>query len=209
MSDVFLAGLMFTVACTIFISVLLAFRRQQAERMARRESFVEAILRCLERDTLSSINDLHDLFRAHFTKSNLNYGDFEGLSQLVRSAIKKVATGENMSRQKNLSKGLPQLRTLLAANEDCLRQEQVRIPFSGTPSPERQLLEDILELTTSDKELIRFKLNELAKAIRVRQETIDRLGTESHQSLVWAKWGLAGTVVFSLISIALAVWALK
>ena len=38
--------------------------------------------------------------------------------------------------------------------EERVRQEQIRIPFSDAPSPERQLLEDILELTTNDKDLV-------------------------------------------------------
>lgn len=190
----------------ILLSIFAVERRRLERHVALQLSFVDVVTRCLENDTLSSLDDLHDLYRAHFNHSMRGLGDFEELSQLIRQVTLRVAVASHL---KELHKGLPRLKTLLAANEEHVRQEHIRIPFSDAPSPERQLLEDILELTTNDKDLVRSKLNELGKAVRIRQDTIERLGTESHQSLVWAKWGLAGTVLFSLVSIALAIWTLK
>ncbi|MFO0894509.1 MAG: hypothetical protein U0574_06080 [Phycisphaerales bacterium] len=184
-----------------------ALWRQQAAQERRRKEFVAVILRAMTNGALSSLEDLHALARAHFGTRVQGLHALEDISQQLREAMLIISSSIGAS-SRDLGH-LPRLRELLTENDIRAKQELIRVPFFGTPSPERQLLEDILELTRSDREHVKAKLSDLATAIRVRQETIERLGAESHQSLKWAKWGLAGTVIFSVISIALVIWPIR
>jgi hypothetical protein len=83
--------------------------------------------------------------------------------------------------------------------------EQQCVPFSGTPEAERQLLEDILKLAGEDTSRVRPKLDGLAMEIRIRQDTVERLGWESGRSLKLARWGWFGTVAFSILSVILGI----
>jgi hypothetical protein len=82
------------------------------------------------------------------------------------------------------------------------------VPFSGTPEPERQLLEAVLELATENTRRVVPKLDALAKAIRIRQDAVEQLGKESGRSLRLARWGWLGTAGFSILSIILGILAL-
>ena len=198
-----------SIGLAYVIGVILWIRRlrQHREKLAQvRSAFVETILQCIKNKTLQGLTNLHDLYQAHFGKEMIEPGDFEELSQLIRRAILSLATSTQMSGFRDVISGL---EALLAANEERLRKEKVRLPFSETPLPERQLLEDILELTSADKDLVRSKLTELAKAVKIRQETIEKLANEGHQSVVLARWGVAGTIVFSLVSILISILAMK
>ncbi len=186
------------------------FRRRREEEKARDDLFVSQVIACVRNGSVESIDHISDLYSSHFSARVDSLTHLNHLSHLLRKSIAKIASASEVGDSNHkLIERLPSLRQYLSANEERVQQEELRLPFSDAPHPERQLLEDILEMTKSDKELVRTKLSELGKAIRIRQDTVDRLGTESHQSLVWAKWGLAGTVVFSVVSIVLAIAALK
>jgi hypothetical protein len=69
-------------------------------------------------------------------------------------------------------------------------------------------LQEALELAAEDTRKVDPKLDALAKAIRIRQDTVEQLGRESGRSLKLARWGWLGTAVFSILSIILAILAL-
>ena len=100
---------------------------------------------------------------------------------------------------------LDELKLLTNSIHELLKEEEKRVPFYGTPDLERSLLEDILEITASDKELINVKLTRLAELIKARQDTINVLGEEKGEARKLAYWGLAGSVVFGMVSIILGI----
>lgn len=71
------------------------------------------------------------------------------------------------------------------------------------------MLEDILELTKSDREIVSGKLTRLAELIAARSETVKTLGEEKGKANRLALWGLLGTVIFGVLSIVATVWKLK
>jgi len=77
------------------------------------------------------------------------------------------------------------------------------VPFSGTPELERGILGELLELPVEDKSKVAAKLDALAKAIRFRQDTLDRLGEESSRSLRMARWGWYGALALALLVVIL------
>jgi hypothetical protein len=84
----------------------------------------------------------------------------------------------------------------------------VAAPLSGTPEPERLLLEELLERSAGGKCSVGSKLEALAKAIRIRQGAVEQLRWESGRSLRLARWGWVGTAGFSIPSILLGILAL-
>jgi len=192
----------------LYVSAALISWRMDVTRKRRRKeqdaAFVTMLLRAAENQTLSDIEVIWYMFRSHFESGGLSLAEHTHISQLLRTVITQLAvTHPGVSSQVEM---LPHLRELLARNEEVAQREEARAPFSGAPQPERQLLVDLLELAPGDRTIVRDKLNELAQAITARAEVINRLGEEGHKSLVLARWGLLGTVVFSLTSIALAIW---
>jgi hypothetical protein len=91
------------------------------------------------------------------------------------------------------------LRELLAANERALEVERMCAPFSGTPELEREILEDLLALPAEEKTKLTAKLDALAKAVRFRQDTLERLSEESDRSLKLARWGWYSTLALAVL----------
>ncbi|MBA3016553.1 MAG: hypothetical protein KJ550_00795 [Proteobacteria bacterium] len=98
------------------------------------------------------------------------------------------------------------LRELIETLNESLSAEERRVPFYGTPEQERDLLEDILELTTADRDIVNSKLSRLAELIRVRQDTVNTLGEEKGKARKLAAWGLTGTIIFGVLSVILKIW---
>lgn len=183
-----------------------AIQRRRRQKAQQEEAFITALLLAIENKAVESLAHVVDFHRGHFNTSPFSSADRQQLSALLRRAAVRVATRQTAASVA-LAETIEVLRRVLAANEETLKAEELRVPFSGTPSPERELLEDLLELTRGEKEQVRNKLNEIARAIAIRQDTVHRLGEEGRQSLRYAKLGLFGTLFFSLVSIALTIWA--
>jgi hypothetical protein len=119
-----------------------------------------------------------------------------------------MASAPQGSSETRSQENIQVLRELLAVNQRTLEVELQCVPFSGTPEPERQLLEAVLELAAENTRRVGPKLDALAKAIRIRQDAVEQLGKESGRSLRLARWGWLGTAGFSILSIILGILAL-
>lgn len=208
------AGASIVSACmALVLSVVCLVALSRVERMRRRHSnsrsaFVKELLRGLANKAIQDLSDVHNSYRAFFGIGTMRASHLEELAEFLRSAMLRMAS-EPQKLSISLSEERTQLlRELVAGNQRALEMEQHCVPFSGTPEPERQCLEDILELPGEDKTSVRAKLDVLVKAIRMREDAIDRLGRESGQSLRLARWGWLGTIGFSLLSIILGILAL-
>lgn len=182
-----------------------AFIRYRKKRREEKDNkFVELVIKAINKSSIETIEDIQDYYRAYFDQPNLSIIDHERMAQLLRKASLKIGTSEGVKNSDNAGQFI---RGMLSASQSVVQEEEKKVPFSGTPTPERGLLEDVLELTQNERPILRTKLDELAKAIRIRQETVDKLSEEKGESLKWAKRGLWGTVLFSAISIAITIWS--
>ena len=180
-------------------------RRRQADP---RSVFLKELLRRLANKAIRDISDVHNSYRAFFGVGALKGSHLEEIAEFLQRAIPRIASAPHGSSDGWPNESTQLLRELLAENRRALEVELQCLPFSGTPEPERQLLQDILELMVEDKTRVTAKLGELAKAIRIRQDTVERLGRESGRSMRLARWGWLGTVGFSILSIILGVLTL-
>jgi hypothetical protein len=208
------AGASILFACVaLVLSVVCLLALSHIERMRRRGSsarsaFVKELLRGLANKTIRDLSDMHNSYRAFIGIGTLRVSHLEELAEFLRSAMLRTASVPHESSRSDPEERTQLLQELLAGNQRVLEVEQHCVPFSGSPEPERKLMEEILELPATDKTSVRAKLDMLAKAIRIREDTVERFGRERDRSLQLARWGWFGTVGFSLLSIILAILAL-
>src|SRR4030042_1549501 len=183
------------------VVLLVWLKKRRKEREKRDTEFVSSLVKAIQNGSIQHLKDVNDLFCAFFKVIRQEYIEADRIGLFLRRT-KHTISVEMLDPGKQRSALLDIVNSLITKNEEILANERQRLPFSGVPSHERSLLEDILQLSSSeDKAYVREKLENLASAIKIRQETINQLSEEKGRSLKWAKWGVFGTIVFSLISI--------
>lgn len=192
----------------VFLVELSRFERMRRRRATLRSAFVKQLLRGLANKAIQDISDVHNSYRAFFGIGALKASHLEEMAEFLRRAMEGIASTPQGPSDARLHENTRVLSELLGANQRALEVELQCVPFSGTPEPERQLLEDILELTVEDKTKVSAKLDALARTIRIRQDTVERLGRESGRTLRLARWGWFGTMSLSVLSIILGILAL-
>lgn len=192
----------------VFLIELLRFERMRRRRASLRSAFVKQLLRWLANKAIRDLNDVHDFYRAFFGIGALKASHLEEIAEFLRRAMEGIASAPKGPGDARPQEKTRVLSELLGANQRALEVELQCVPFSGTPEPERQLLEDILALTVEDKTKVSAKLDALARAIRIRQDTVEQLGRESGRSLRLARWGWFGTMGLSILAMILGILAL-
>ena len=208
------AGTSILLACgavtlsAVFLIALSRFERLRRRQATSRSAFSRKLLRKLINTAVLDLDDVHNSYRDFFGIGILRASHLEEIGEFLRSAKLQMDSAPHGASDSRARENTQRVCELLAVNQRALEVELRCVPFSGTPEPERHLLEDILELTVEDKTSAGAKLDALAKAIRCRQDTVERLGRVSGRSLRLARWGWFGTVGFSILSIILGILAL-
>ena len=202
---VFAAGSILLAAVAVALSAVFLVRLARFEAVRRRRErprsdFLKKLLRRLARKRIRGIGDVHNSYRAFFGVDILKGSHLEEVGEFLQQAMARTA-----SPAQELPHGRPwlsthSLRELFVVNQRALEAELMCVPFSGTPDPERRILEKLLGLTVGDKAEAAARLYALAKAIRIRHDAEERLAYERGRSLRWARWGWNGTLVFAVLS---------
>jgi hypothetical protein len=187
----------------VFLVVLSRFERMRRMPPSSRSAFVRKLLGGLSRNTFRDIGDVHHAYRAFFGVSVLRSSHLEEIREFLERAMHRIPSAPEGPPDGPLQAKLASLRELLAANQRVLEVERMCVPFSGTPELERGILGELLELPLEDKTKVTAKLDALAKAIRFRQDTLDRLEEESSRSLRMARWGWYGALALALLVVIL------
>jgi len=191
-----------------FLVVLARFEGVRQRQAGSRSDFVEKLLRGLARKTIRDIGDVHSSYRAFFGVDVLRGSHLEEVAESLQSAALRIASGPPGTSDGRRHATLQLLPELLAENQRALEVERLCVPFSGTPAHERGILAGILALPAEDKASVTAKLDELARAIRFRQDTIERLSQDSARSLRLARWGWYGTLALAILSTILGLMCL-
>ena len=191
---VFVGAAMLFATVTIGLSAIFLVMLSRFERMRRmppssRSAFVRKLLRGLSRNAFRDIGDVHHAYRVFFGVGVLRSSHLEEIREFLERAMHRIPSAPEGPPDGPLQAKLASLRELLAANQRLLEVERMCVPFSGTPELERGILGELLELPVEDKTKVAAKLDALAKAIRFRQDTLERLAVESSRSLRVARWG--------------------
>jgi len=183
----------------VFLVVLSRFERMRRMPPSSRSAFVRKLLRGLSRNTFRDIGDVHHAYRVFFGVGVLRSSHLEEIREFLERAMHRIPSAPEGPPDGPLQAKLASLRELLAANQRVLEVERMCVPFSGTPELERGILGELLELPVEDKTKVTAKLDALAKAIRFRQDTLERLAEESSRSLRMARWGWYGTLALAIL----------
>ncbi|OGB94534.1 MAG: hypothetical protein A2Z31_05195 [candidate division NC10 bacterium RBG_16_65_8] len=192
----------------VFLAVLSHFEQVQRRQARPRSDFLNKLQRRLGRKTFRGIGAVHQSYRAFFGVGVLRSSHLEDIAEVLQRAMHRIASEPQKSRGGKLQEKIQLLRGLLAANQRALDVERMCVPFSGTPEPERRILEEILELPVEDKTTVTAKLDALAKAIRFRQDTVEWLDQGSRRSVKLARWGWYGTLTLAILSAILGLISL-
>jgi hypothetical protein len=204
---ILLAGIS-VVLSAVFLRELSRLARLRRRHANPRSDFLDTLLRGLASGAIKDISDAHNSYRAFFGIGILRASHLEEIADALRGAMSRMASGPGGSSDARRQKRIQVVRELLAVNQRALEVELQCVPFSGAPEPERQHLEEILHLVGEDKTRFGPKLDALAKAIRIRQDSVERLHGESGRALRLARWGWVGTAGFSILSIILGILSL-
>lgn len=174
-------------------------QKRKLERERKDSEFVSKLIKALHNGAVDGFGDITDIYMGFFPHMELDGPSAYRIASLLRRAKLNISTSYEDQKE-----SLSLINKLLATAREHEDEQKAKAPFSGVPSPERSLLEDIREISgAKNNKFIQDKLSELASAIKIRQETVTQLAEEKGRSLKWAKWGVVGTVFFSLLSIGI------
>lgn len=191
---VFAAGL-----SAVFLAVLSRFEQTRRRSPNSRGTFVRQLVHDVSRRAIRDVDDLHRAYRRFFGADVMRSSHLEELDDFLEGAMRQIAwplrgASENGAREK-----VQFLHDLRVANHRALEVERMCTPFSGTPEHERGILKELLECPSDDAASARAKLSALAKAIRFRQDALERLRVESDRSLHLARWGWYATLTLAIL----------
>ena len=205
--SILLAGVAVPLSA-VFLRELSRLARTRRRRDNPRSDFLKRLLPGVANRAIQDISDVHTAYRRFFGIGALRASHLEEIADFLRTAMARLASAPHGPSDARSDENIQVLRELFVVNQRTLEVELQCVPFSGTPEPERQLLEEIHELRAEHESGVGLKLEALAKVIRFRQDTVERLGWESGRSLGLARWGWVGTAGFSILSIILGILAL-
>lgn len=187
----------------VFLVVLSHLEQVQRRQARPRSDFLKLLQRRLGRKSFRDIGAVHQSYRAFFGVGVLRSAHLEDIAELLQKAMHRIASEPQRFRGDRLQGTMALLSELLAANQRALDVERMCVPFSGTPEPERRILEEILGLPLDDKSTVTAKLDALAKAIKFRHDTVEWLEQESRRSIKFARCGWYGTLTLAVLSVIL------
>jgi len=196
-----LTALLFAV---LAIGMRLTKQREREQRKIEAE-FITILQRAFENKAVATLNDLIALHDAHFEDQGSRVRDYRRILRALQGVQLHIAT--ELAPKPEVISRLAELRELTDLVTKAFLSEEKRVPFNGTSEPERGLLEDLLELTASDKAIVGAKLTRLAELIVARTETMKALSEDQGRAKRMTYWGVVGTVLFGVISIVLALWS--
>ena len=192
-----------------FISFLV-FLRQDYKRRKLRDEYLKSLITGFTRKNINTINNVSSLYSAVFGVRDLRVKDYINIDYTLKKAEKHFVVSEPEIIVVQESNGtVEKIRELIDNNKTIIEELETKAPFEDIPSPERELLEDIL--TFSQSENITKNVYELANHIRTRNQTILELTEEKRKSKKRANWLIFWTLFFGVLSVILSIkqlWSL-
>ncbi len=184
----------------VFLRELWRFGELRRRQANSRSTFLDKLLDELAGKRIQELGDVHESYRLFFGVGVLRSSHLEEVGGFLAQAKRRSESAGGRSPDRPLHGKGELLNGLLEANERALEVERLCIPFSGTPEPERGMLAELLRLSAENESRAAATLAGLARVIRFRQDTTERLGQESARSLRLARWGWYATLVLSMLS---------
>lgn len=185
-----------------FISFLF-FLRKDYKRRKLRDEYLKSLITAFTRKKISSINNVSSLYSAVFGISDLRVKDYLNIDLNLKKAEKYFMVEEpEIIVVKESNETVEKIRELINDNKYLIEEMESKAPFEDIPSPERELMEDILNFSKSEH--VTKNIYELANYLRMRNQTILELTEEKKKSAKRANWWLFWAVFFGVLSAVLS-----
>lgn len=106
------------------------------------------------------------------------------------------------------SSEFPSIRDRTLKLLDEIRSEknqlQQKEPFNDINDPEKSLLIDIFHQIDPSNNIVRQKTIQLSNIIKIKHQDLLKLQADNSKAGTWTRWGVAGTIIFGLISLVLS-----
>lgn len=195
-------------SCLILIIIAFAFFylfhliKKQKLLVARFEELTDILFQTFILGNIKSVKDLLDLVKG--------YNHFENLRLSLPWDLLKILNRIKLkcSLSEDAKQFYENINTLIKDLEIIIEEEKIKLPFERVPTIERNLLIDILEFSGKKNEILfRDKLNRLGELIEIRQTTMEKLASDSTESLNKSKLSIILAVIFFIISTILTIYS--
>lgn len=197
-----------TIGIIYLLAMLLLWmqvKKRNRKRAIKRAEFISKIGYSIENGACITLKDAITIYLSHFELNQLSIINYEDLVLSIRKAIDSYSTRSSLLSN-NAKQTISSAKALLSEAELELEKISKEAPFMETPSPERQMLEDIRSMTKDPSGLVMLKLYDLARSIRDRERLTNVASEQAATSLLYAKRGIWLTIVFGVVSVALTIW---
>jgi hypothetical protein len=172
--------------------------RSRKNRKRRIDSFNSALWNGLDNGTISSFDDVQNIYGGIFGGSIGEYSGNYGLSKMLKSFLLCMVNSE---KEKNL---VAREQIIKWKNEmtQYIKQNDRISPFSELPTPERNILRDASEfLNNEDIESAFRKINELTLVIKSKNDKYSKIESTNKWAVPLSIIGLLSTIFFGIISV--------
>lgn len=181
----------------VFVAVLYvyflfaAIRRNKRIRRKMREDLYSAISIGIDNETLVNVKDFINIYKGIFgANDNYRFGLVDSLREYSVREIASLVNDPTLAKKRK------------EIIDPIIDQIEAEVPFSDLPSSERSLLLDIVRfIKIKDEESATKKIEDLAKLIQVRQDSLSRVQAANKWSIPLAVIGAILTILFGVISI--------
>ena len=178
------------------ITLSMFFNRDKNRRRAEEKRFVSALTAGFTNGTITGFSDIQNLYKA---VRNINANDDElnkaRLARWLRSYLLGIVEDSNS----NNSESANQIKIKISA---FVQKAEMESPHAGLPDLERSIIRDMDSyIQSSNADGARRKLDEMATAIQIREESVTRLQGITKWSVPLSVIGLILTILFGVMSI--------
>lgn len=183
----------------LYISLYYFVIRRKRERITeRKQKFFEALTEGLKTGSLTTIDDIVNIYKgvAGLGSEDLDYR--YGLSKQLREFLVEV-----ISKKVDKSLGNEQIVDWKQKITAFIKKNEEISPYSDLPAAERNILSDISTfLEKNDPESIKRKTLELAAMIQARNDDFTRVRNINKWTLPLSIIGLILTITFGILVLA-------
>jgi hypothetical protein len=182
--------------------------KQKKLRIENEKKFVNIMFTCLLRKSLRTLDDIKDLYLAHFESENIS--NWKLLLFLQKTKLEVSQTESLQEKEDERVTYLDFLSAQITETESLIRKQEEEQPFQRVNGFEKSLLLElnILSKGKEHEQLVYQKLTDLSKILVTRQETVDKLTQDNKVALNNSRWSITITIILSVISIGLGIFAL-
>jgi len=188
--------LYFTVYITAINYLIRSRKRRQSER---KQKFFKTLIEGLKSGSISSLNDVVNIYKGIFGFSVEDLNFRYSLSRLLREFLVSLISKDGKTINDSISNDLI-LRWKEMLTEFINQNEKIS-PYAVLPETERNILTDIsVFIEKNDLDSVKRKLLELAAMIQARNDDLNKIRNINRWTVPLSIMGLFFTIIFGILS---------